>query len=273
LHSLANAQSDAYPTTKAKEKVVIDLQTIPKEKRHEEYLRMVKSNRELAAERRTKRLPKAMKKRQLLFKIKDQRTKKQQEERKERRIAKQQKEITRPLASLEEGMEVEGTVTNVERFGCFVDIGAERDGLLHIQDMKADVWVARISDFLKTGDVVKVFVKAINATTNKLELSMKTLESIKLIDLDKEPLTAYEPDDELWGVVTKVTNFGAFIDCGAEVDAFLHIMDYPERVKGESATKSFFSGMRLRVYVKEVDLGKNRLKVTHERPETLPVVW
>jgi len=48
---------------------------------------------------------------------------------------------------------------------------------------------------------------------------------------DRTPLSEVRVDDELWGEVTKVSNYGAFIDCGVEVDGFLHIMYYPKKPK------------------------------------------
>mmetsp|Transcript_27849 Transcript_27849/g.36535 ORF Transcript_27849/g.36535 Transcript_27849/m.36535 type:complete len:310 (-) Transcript_27849:142-1071(-) len=258
---------------KSIEKVYVDLQTVPKESRHEEYLKMVQANRAAAAERRARRAPKAMRRRELLFKVKSAQQQKDKEVKAQRRKAKLEKEITHPLTSLEEGMEVTGVITNVEKFGCFVDIGAERDGLLHIKDMDVEGWVVRASDVVETGDEVKVLIKFCDPMTNKLGLSMRPSEKIREIDLDKDPLTEFDEGDELWGIVTKVTNFGAFVDCGAEVDGFLHLMDYPDRIKGRPATESFYKGMRLRVYVKEVELSKKRMKVTHVRPEWLPAVW
>lgn len=46
---------------------------------------------------------------------------------------------------------------------------------------------------------------------------------------DRTPLSEVQVDDELWGEVTKVSNYGAFIDCGVEVDGFLHVMYYPKK--------------------------------------------
>lgn len=46
---------------------------------------------------------------------------------------------------------------------------------------------------------------------------------------DRTPLSEVRVDDELWGEVTKVSNYGAFVDCGVEVDGFLHVMYYPKK--------------------------------------------
>lgn len=258
------------------EKVHIDLQNVPPEKRYSEYLKMVKANRAAAAERRARRAPKAMKRREIMFKLKEKRRQAERKLKKERFEAKQKKEITRPLASLEVGMEVDGVVQNVEMFGCFVDIGAERDGLLHIREMDTAGWVVRAGDAVDPGQRLEgLRVKYVDAAADnpKLQLSLRGAQGRPDVDLDKDPLSEFEEGDELWGVVTKVTNFGAFVDCGAVVDGFLHLKDYPDRVMGRPATESFYNGMRLRVYVKEVELDKNRLKITHIRPEWLPTVW
>lgn len=82
----------------------------------------------------------------------------------------------------------------------------------------------------------------------------------------------FEEGSQVWGEVTRVTYFGAFVDVGAEAEAFLHVSDYPERMIGQSAPDCFSRGQRLLAYVKELDLEANRLKLTKFRPKELPRV-
>ncbi len=71
------------------------------------------------------------------------------------------------------GMTLEGVVTNVTKFGAFVDIGVHQDGLVHISEL-ADRYIKEPSDVVKVGQIVKVHVLSADAKTKRIALSMKT---------------------------------------------------------------------------------------------------
>lgn len=73
------------------------------------------------------------------------------------------------------GMTVKGKVTRLEKFGAFVDIGAERPGLVHISEMTHD-YIKSPSDVVKEGDEVEVQVLDVNRRKKQIKLSMKALE-------------------------------------------------------------------------------------------------
>ncbi|HRP02737.1 MAG TPA: Tex family protein [Candidatus Kapabacteria bacterium] len=76
------------------------------------------------------------------------------------------------IAHLKQGMELEGVVTNITNFGCFVDIGVHQDGLVHISEM-ADQFVKDPSKIVKVGQIVKVRVMDVNEKLKQIKLSMK----------------------------------------------------------------------------------------------------
>ena len=124
----------------------------------------------------------------------------------------------------------------------------------------------------------------------------------------RTPLSDVREDDELWGEVTKVSNYGAFVDVGVEVQGFLHIIYYPKRgpvrcfalacvawkclyprtehgpdrraytrtrtrtYQGALTQDVFYPGQRLRLWAMEVDNERRRLKLTGDRPRSLPRV-
>jgi ribosomal protein S1 len=76
---------------------------------------------------------------------------------------------------LNKGMVVKGTVTRLEKFGAFVEIGAERPGLVHISEMTHD-YIKDPGDVVKEGDEVEVQVLEVNRRKRQIKLSMKALE-------------------------------------------------------------------------------------------------
>ncbi len=76
------------------------------------------------------------------------------------------------ISDLQEGMELEGVVTNVVNFGAFVDIGVHQDGLVHISQL-ADRFVSDTNEIVKVGQVVKVRVLEVNEKLKRIGLTMK----------------------------------------------------------------------------------------------------
>jgi protein Tex len=84
------------------------------------------------------------------------------------------REDVKEIADLKEGMELEGTVTNVTNFGAFVDLGVHQDGLVHISEL-SHKYVQDARQAVKVSDVVKVKVIGVDATMKRISLSMKAI--------------------------------------------------------------------------------------------------
>ena len=76
------------------------------------------------------------------------------------------------MKDLKPGMEMRGTVRNVIDFGAFIDIGVHQDGLVHITQI-SDKFVRHPSDVLKVGDIVTVWVLAVDVARGRISLTMK----------------------------------------------------------------------------------------------------
>ena len=126
--------------------------------------------------------------------------------------AEKQKEL---FSKLQAGDTVEGTVKNVTDFGAFVDLGGV-DGLLHISEMS---WgrVENPKKVFRVGETLKVLIKDINET--KIALSLKFPESNPWANAEER----YAVGTVLEGKVARMTDFGAFVELAAGVDALLHV--------------------------------------------------
>ncbi|MCU1275210.1 MAG: binding domain protein, partial [Bryobacterales bacterium] len=83
------------------------------------------------------------------------------------------KDDVKEIGDLQVGMTLEGIVTNVTKFGAFVDVGVHQDGLVHISEL-SDRYIKEPSDVVKVGQIVKVHVLSADAKTKRIALSMKT---------------------------------------------------------------------------------------------------
>ncbi|MBL8162979.1 MAG: S1 RNA-binding domain-containing protein [Anaerolineae bacterium] len=84
---------------------------------------------------------------------------------------------------LKEGATVQGKVVRVEGFGVFVDIGAERPGMIHVSEL-SDNYVSSPSDVVKIGDVVQARIIKINRKKRQIDLSMKT--AVEIVEIEPE---------------------------------------------------------------------------------------
>jgi len=106
---------------------------------------------------------------------------------------------TRTIHDLNEGEVVTGTVTRLAPYGAFVDIGVERDGMLHVKEM-GNGYVAKPEDVVKVGDVVEVRISRLDKRRGRIDLSMKGLRPEPEADVPEETPrykdVDQEPDDE-----------------------------------------------------------------------------
>lgn len=116
-------------------------------------------------------------------------------------------------------MEVTGKVKRTSEFGAFVDIGVGRDGLLHISEMSSGR-VHKVTDVVKEGDEITVWIKQLDREKNRISLTM--------IPPGTKTIRELNEGDLVTGVVQRLTNYGAFIDIGLERDAMLHVKEMSE---------------------------------------------
>ncbi|MCY7371547.1 MAG: helix-hairpin-helix domain-containing protein, partial [Polaromonas sp.] len=89
------------------------------------------------------------------------------------------------IRDLQEGMTLEGTVSNVAAFGAFIDIGVHQDGLVHVSQL-ADRFVSDAREVVKTGDIVRVRVTEVDVARKRIGLTMKLGEPVARRDAPRE---------------------------------------------------------------------------------------
>lgn len=118
---------------------------------------------------------------------------------------------------LEVGDTIKVTVSNIEPYGAFVDLGNDIEGFLHISEISWDKNIKHPKDYINKGDDINVEVIEIDAEQKRLRVSLRNL----LLKPFDEFLKTYKVGDVVKGLVTSITNFGAFVKI-ASIEALLH---------------------------------------------------
>jgi small subunit ribosomal protein S1 len=116
-------------------------------------------------------------------------------------------------------MKLTGRVTRTDLYGAFVDIGIGRDALVHISKIQKGA-VNRVEDVLSVGDEVTVYVDRVDKSTGRVSLTM-----IKPLDVTWRELERGQVFD---GTVTRVEQYGIFVDIGAERPGLVHVSEMGE---------------------------------------------
>ena len=133
----------------------------------------------------------------------------------------QEKKSKETLASLKPGLECEGKVTKLMDFGAFIDIGGV-EGMVHISEI-SHARISHPSEILKPGQQVKVKVLKIepdNKGQQKIALSIKSLEPDSW-----EKGLGFQEGEIIQGKVSRLTDFGAFVEVAPGVDGLVHISE------------------------------------------------
>lgn len=147
-------------------------------------------------------------------------------------VLEEEEKLTRQkrFAELAEGSVVRGTVRSITDFGAFVDLGGI-DGLLHVADM---AWqrVTKPSDVVAVGDPVEVKILKIQADSRRISLGLKQLTP----DPWTLALERFKVGDRVQGKVSRLTDFGAFIELVPGVDGLIHVseMSWSKKIKRPS---------------------------------------
>ncbi|QOP43262.1 30S ribosomal protein S1 [Sulfurimonas sediminis] len=138
-------------------------------------------------------------------------------------------------SELDEGDTITVTVSNIEAYGVFVDLGNDIEGFLHISEITWNKNVKNPNDYLEVGQEIDVEVIEINSKTHKLRVSLKRLLPKPFDEFVKK----YHEGDVVTGTVTSLTDFGAFVRIDG-VEGLLHNQDisWDKNTKAKDVLKS-----------------------------------
>src|SRR5213596_3370023 len=169
------------------------------------------------------------------------------------------------LASLQEGATVKGIVKNITDYGAFVDLGGF-DGLLHITDL---AWrrVKHPSEVLSVGDEVTAKVLKFDQEKNRVSLGMKQLGEDPWVGLSRR----YPPGTRLFGKVTNLTDYGAFVEIEQGIEGLVHVSEMDWTNKNVHPSKVVQVGDEVEVMVLEID--EDRRRISLGMKQCMPNPW
>jgi small subunit ribosomal protein S1 len=159
------------------------------------------------------------------------------------------------LSNLEEGQVVKGVVKNLTDYGAFVDLGGI-DGLLHITDL---AWkrVKHPSEVLKIGDEIEAKVLRYDRERNRVSLGLKQLGDDPWVDITRR----YPERTRLFGKVTNITDYGAFVEIEPGVEGLVHVSEMDWTNKNVHPTKVVQLGDEVEVMVLDIDTERRRISL------------
>jgi small subunit ribosomal protein S1 len=162
-----------------------------------------------------------------------------------------------------QGTIVTGTVRNLTNYGAFVEIEEGIDGLLHVSDMS---WVRKVShpsEVVQKGDKVKCVVLNVDQDRKRVALGLKQLASDPW---ETDIPSRYHPGMVIEGKVTKLTNFGVFVELEPGLEGLLHISELADH-KVESPEEVVKVGDPIEVKVLNVDPGERKIRLSRKRAQ------
>ncbi len=176
--------------------------------------------------------------------------------RKKALMAERSVERDATMATLNSGDIKVGKVMRLETFGAFIDIGGV-EGLLHVSNVSRKR-TTDIAEVLKVGQQVKVMVLELKEGGKKIGLGMKQLEENPWDSIAYR----FQVDQVVSGKVTRLADFGAFVEIEDGIDGLLHISQIGATTRLRNAGEALTLGQEVSVRIQDIDAGSERISLS-----------
>jgi small subunit ribosomal protein S1 len=166
---------------------------------------------------------------------------------------------------LEVGDAIQVTISNIEPYGAFVDLGNDIEGFLHISEISWDKNIKHPRDYIEEGQEVDVEVIEIDAKERRLRVSLKNVLPKPFEEFKK----SYKTGDTVKGIVTTITNFGAFIKIGG-IEGLLHNEDASWN-RNDKCKDLFKVGDEIEVSIIKIDNENEKVSLSKKELEDSPI--
>jgi small subunit ribosomal protein S1 len=159
------------------------------------------------------------------------------------------------------GTMVDGTVRNLTNYGAFIEIEEGIDGLLHISDMSWTRKIGHPNEVLEKGQKLSCQVLNVDQERKRIALGLKQLRTDPW---ETDIPDRYKPNDVVTGKVTKLTNFGVFVELEAGLEGLLHISELADH-KVDSPEDVVNVGDEIEVKILRVDCGERKIGLSRKK--------
>ena len=161
------------------------------------------------------------------------------------------------------GTIIEGKIRNLANYGAFVEIEPGIDGLLHVSDISWTKKVAHPNEIYKKGDSVKCVVLDVDRDKQRVGLGTKQLSEDPWVEAIP---SAYRPGMIVKGTITKITNFGVFVELEEGLEGLLHISELSDQ-KVENPLDVVKPGQEVDVKILRVDTSDRKIGLSLKRAQ------
>ncbi|MGA3159857.1 MAG: S1 RNA-binding domain-containing protein [Terracidiphilus sp.] len=153
---------------------------------------------------------------------------------------------------------ITGTVTRLADFGAFVEIEPGVEGLIHISEMSYGKKLRHPSDLLKQGDRVDVVILAIKPEERRISLGLKQTLADPWTDIER----TFPVGSQITGPVTKLMNFGAFVQLTDGVEGLVHISEITAERRLNHPSEILREGQIVKAQILAIDTEKRQIKLS-----------
>jgi len=161
------------------------------------------------------------------------------------------------------GSVVEGKVRNIANYGAFVEIEEGIDGLLHVSDLSWTKKIGHPSEILKKGELVRAVVLSVDQEKQRIALGLKQMQEDPWVNVIP---ANYRPGMVVKGHVTKIANFGVFVELEPGLEGLLHISEISDQ-KIEKPEEALKVGQELDVKILRVDGDERKIGLSLKRAQ------
>jgi small subunit ribosomal protein S1 len=158
---------------------------------------------------------------------------------------------------------VSGKVRNLTNYGAFVEIEEGIDGLLHVSDMSWTKKVSHPSEMLKKNDEIKCVVLSVDQEKQRIALGLKQLTEDPWLRAVPE---RYIPGMIVRGKVTKITNFGVFVELEQDLEGLLHVSELTDH-RVDDPHQEVQIGQEIEVKILRVDTAERKIGLSKKRAD------
>jgi small subunit ribosomal protein S1 len=166
-----------------------------------------------------------------------------------------------------EGSRLNGKISNITDYGCFVEIEDGVEGLVHVSEMDWTNKNINPASMVALGDEVEVMILDIDEERRRISLGMKQCQPNPWDEFS----ATHNKGDKVSGSIKSITDFGIFVGLEGDIDGLVHMSDISWDVSGEEAIRNYKKGDTIEAVVLSIDPERERISLGIKQMEQDPV--